>query len=340
MKRVAYLNNHNTAAPFVVETMAALGAETYLPLVCPERGALSGPAAAQLRTARLEPKEQTLLDVVDWYNEALTVDVRVLACLDSLFDVVIIPAAVRTPNLRVTAHLLSTRVIVFEWGDIMGITTHAEYDAAVARANVRRAVAYQRLGADLLHLPLGLPRGIAAALARSDAVRQSDTVIIAVSRLWARYSRTQLLELLEAIHAPSFHLLIVGKDHGDTSFLQRYTSRWQSITARADQPVEALYRSYKQSAALLYWMREPTVLQYSALECITLGTPVIYYAQSLLSAVMPAADPCRVTAPAEMPTMLDALRDEATARAISLQQLQGVNALLADIPEKWSRIFW
>ena len=155
--RVAYLNNHNTAAPFVVATMTKAGATTYIPTKCPEVGPVKGQAAVDLRTCQISEEDAAVLDGVDLYAKDLGVGPEYLDCLNRNFDVVVFPGSVRTENYLYIAEHATMPIVILEWGDIGGVVFHREYESVVAkRSNVQYAVAQRALSADHMQLPLGL----------------------------------------------------------------------------------------------------------------------------------------------------------------------------------------
>lgn len=349
MATAAFLNNHNTAAPFVVKMLADLGVDTYIPSRCAESGACAGDAAKALRTSRLSTEVCECLDEIDFYADTRTIDMAHVDVLNASFDLVVIPGATRTPNLLFLAETLAVPVVIYEWGDINGITMHREYHKASSRANVRVAVAYSDFDRTLLHLPLGFaecPSGAAIQSGRDQCGVQTNaghtvpTIVTIASRLTGPhgYTHNHLKRALKMIRATHARLLVLGKHHVDTRFLKSFWFKWKSIERRSDLSRADLLQELRSAAAFLYWMREPAVLQYVALESAALGTPVIYWADTLLSRYMPVVDQCRLSGSLNLRRLLAELADENARRTIAAKQWECLQSLTIDARLKWSRM--
>ncbi|HVY61641.1 MAG TPA: hypothetical protein VHF22_08310, partial [Planctomycetota bacterium] len=314
---------------------------TYLPVRCAEVGAVAGETARALRTLRLSPDVEALLDEIDIYGAELTVTAHHVEAFSASFEVVIIPGAIRTPNLIFLAEALTTRVVILEWGDVGGVVFHSEYAVAAKRPTVRIAVAYRDFCRDSLHLPLGLPELPAIDPTATDGKANLPTCVAVASRLTRGagcYSREHLRAALDGVRARDARLLLLGKDHHDARFLWWYWRRWKRIDRRVDLSRLELLSQLRSATALLYWLREPAVLQYVALECAALGTPVIYWADTLLSRYMPITDSCRVTAGSQIGPLIRELSEATRARSVASQQGKALRALTEDTIEKWAKL--
>ncbi len=341
MQTVAFLNNHNTAVPFVVSMLHRQGAETYIPLKCPEVGSLSGQAARDIRTAALAPDVEILLDEVDVYSPELTVTGDHVAIMDATFDLVIIPGAVRTPNLIHLAESLRTIVVIYEWGDTGGTIIHPEYSRAVGtRPNVHLAVAYDVFGSDHIHLPLLLPESLSPGTDLEGNHYPSPTFAVVASRInhEAGYTRDNVIRFLEGIERPHDGLAFLGKDHNDPTFFSDYRKHWGHVYVDSDLPRDELLNRFRSVNALLYWIRESAILQFTALECTALGTPVVYFHDTLLSRYMPPGDPCRISVPGQIDGILTLLADRSLAHDLARAQSNSLASLSENADEKWARI--
>ena len=131
--------------------------------------------------------------------------------------------------------------------------------------------------------------------------------------------------------------MILGKDHGDTQRYDAFADNWHSLEFHSDLSIERVYSILRQSHALIYLIDEPAAMQYVALECVYLGTPVIYKATTMLSRYMPNDDVCRINDLRELDGVLALLSDPANVS----RQADGQRVLLsilAGTDEKWGRL--
>jgi hypothetical protein len=340
VKNIAYLNNHNTAAAWVIRLFTQLGAGVYIPAICAEVGSLSGTEAKSARTAILDPQTEALLDEIDVYAGELTVTSRHVQALDRTFEAVVFPGAVRTPNLLFLAEHCRIPVIVYEWGDVGNIVFHSEYASVIAaRSNVQVAVAYEAFSDTALHLPLGLPKDLFA----EDYERilfDRPTFALVASRIYSQssYTRDNVLDFVRDVDGSDYDLLIVGKDHRDPELRRAFGAGWHDVQVRSDLSRESLCSVLSSVDGLLYWMREPAVVQLSPFESASLGTPIIYSSDTFLSSLLPGDDPCRATSPAEIRRAMELCADPVHGAALASQQWGALRALMDDAAEKWSSV--
>lgn len=335
MHRVAYLNNHNTAARFVVEMCTKSNIECYIPLKCFEKGSIRGDGARALRTCEIPSDVENALDQLDIYCPHKTITESWMNILKNWFDMVIFPPC-GTPNLCYLAQHYTGNIVVMEWGGIDGVALSSKYSHIYHRPNVLKTVCYQHFEPEAPHLPLGINPKIRSVTSHSKF--SEPTILIVISRLSGYFSRNYLIKMLNIIEAPSFHLLVIGKDHGDVSFIDAYRSKWKSITVRSDLDIHEVYKIMKQAHALLYLLQESSLMQYSVLECLHLGTPVIYLQGNMFENYLEAEDPLKAHSYNDVNKILDkCLSLEYLERRCERQKM--LLRILDDTEEKWKNFF-
>ena len=197
VRRVAYLNNHNSAASFVASACLANGVEFYMPSRCNEPGSLRNKDARRIRTVSLDPLTIDELDRQDLYSNRTRLSRRYIQALSENFNLVILAGAVRTKPLLQIAKKVQTQVVVLEWGDIGGLVFHTEFKQFERRSNIEIAVAYEEFSADKRHLPLGLNPAVSSTVP-IPKFNMCPTAAIVVSRLGETYSSNRLLNVLQS----------------------------------------------------------------------------------------------------------------------------------------------
>lgn len=287
--RIAYLNNHATACRFIIKEAARYGCNVYIPVIAHERGALASNEARAVRTLDLES-----LDDLDIYSDLFPARRHIDALQQC--HLIIIPGAVRSVCLLFLAQNLNTKVLILEWGDVGNTRVHSEYNIALSRRNCLRAVCYSSLDPSAFHLPLGCDFTLLDNAIRANGQRKSTNYLCLIaSRLYQDgYTFSGVTNMLNRVHSASLELVIMGKEIPTASgeFLkQTYSDRWRSIAYLTDLPTSEFYGTLANSQALLYWMDEETVLQYSAIEANYLGVPIISLNSSLVTKYLNADDP-------------------------------------------------
>ena len=287
--RIAYLNNHATACRFIVKEAARYGCNVYIPVIAHEQGALASNEARAVRTLDLES-----LDDLDIYSDLFPAQ-RHMDALEQC-HLIIVPGAVRSGCLLFLAQKLATNVLILEWGDVGNTRVHFEYNIALSRRNCLRAVCYSSLDPYAFHLPLGCDFTLLDNALRANRQRKSTNyVCLIASRLYRDgYTFSKVTKMLNRVHSTSLDLVIMGKEIPAASgeFLkQTYSDRWRGIASYSDLPTSEFYGTLANSQALLYWMDEETVLQYSAIEANYLGVPIVSLNSSLVTKYLQADDP-------------------------------------------------
>jgi len=337
MRRVAYLNNHNTAARFVVEMCTKSNLECYIPLKCPEKGSVREDDARALRTCKLPPDVENALDQISVYVIPKTITESWMSILKNWFDMVIFPPC-GSANLLYLAQHYTGKLVVMEWGGISGVALSSKYSHIYHRPNVLKTVCYQHFDPEAPHLPLGINPKIWSVISHPHSKFSEPTVLIVISRLYNCFSRNYLTKMLNVIEEPSFNLIVIGKDHGDISFIDAYRSKWKSITVRSDLDIHEVYTIMKQAHVLLYVLQESALMQYSVLECLHLGTPVIYLKGNMFEPHLEAEDPLKAHSYNDVNKILD--------KCLSLEYLERQRerqkillSILDDTEEKWKNFF-
>ena len=334
--RVAHLNNHNSAANFVASVCFDAGIEFYMPLICFENGALRHGDAKSLRSISLAPEQELALDEINLYEENGDLTDEYINLLSRCFDLIIIPGATRNRKLVSIANRANTKVLIYEWGDISGISLHQEYNEALNRPNVSLAVQFRSQHPTAVCLPLGFNEAI------YDCIRQakhdSPSAAIVLSRLHSNYSRAVFDKVMSRISGAQYDLHIFGKDHGSDDFSAKYLSRWRSITLRPDLELCQLYESLSKFYCLIYPIEEMAMCQYAPFEAIFLGTPVIYSSKTLFSSMLPSNDACRVRSFDDISNILQSLSVTGVAQLAALNQNIALKEMLA-AKSKWRGLF-
>jgi hypothetical protein len=288
--KIAYLNNHSAVCKFILQLAKTKGAQVYLPLICPENGGFSMDAARASRTLHISE-----LDDLDIYSSTTPTPLQ-MSKLNSL-DLVIIPGAVRSRCLLAVAQTTLAKTCILEWGDINNTPVHHEWNSALTRKNVNRAVCYKYLDTNAFLLPLGYDFSSLASFTTKRA-SLGDHVCLIASRLGhGSYSLPHVEAMLECLSSQKLKLVIMGKEISRItgSYLaSKYSTRWQGIAYYSDLDQDSFYSMLATSQALLYWITEPTVLQYSAIEANYLDVPIIYSTKSLIAKYLDHTDPLRI----------------------------------------------
>lgn len=201
------------------------------------------------------------------------------------------------------------------------------------------AVAYKAFSETALHLPLGLPKDLFAE-DYEQITFDRPTFALVASRIYSQssYTRDSVLDFMNGVDGSDYDLLIVGKDHRDPDLRNAFGSGWHDVQVRSDLTREALCSLLSSVDGLLYWMREPAVVQLSPFESASLGTPMIYAEDTLLSRLLPGDDPCRTTNPAEIHRAMQLCADPVQREALASQQWDALRILMDDAAEKWSSV--
>lgn len=309
--RLAWLNNHNTATEFIAKTCSNYGAEVYIPLLCPEKGAAAFDVAKNLRTINNLHE----LDSLNVYrDDSPGLSARQILELNS-FDYVIIPGAVRTKPLFEVASLCSAKILIYEWGDVGNVKLHRDWDRFLIRPNVRLAVTNKTLSDHAIYLPLGLPEeklkrvidgrssdlaaGACLSLQTRPNLYNDRYALLIASRLYKNcYADSYIRQMLDVLRSNRLGLVIAGKDisaqYAQMLYLHNH-EHWNWVQIYSDLPDLQFYSILGKSSCLLYWMNEKYVCQYSALEANYLGVPVVYFEDTMISAYMHPSDSLRLT---------------------------------------------
>ena len=334
--RVAYLNNHNSAASFVASVCLDAGIEFYMPLICFESGSLRHGEAKAIRSISLAPEQELALDEIDLYDESSDLTDEYINLCSRCFDLIIIPGAARHRKLVSIANRAITKVLIYEWGDISGISLHQEYNVALNRPNVSLAVQFRSQHPTAVCLPLGFKKAIYGC--KRQAKHDSPSAAIVLSRLHSNYSRAAFDKVMSRIKGAQYDLHIFGKDHGSDDFSGKYLSRWRSITLRPDLELCQLYESLSKFYCLIYPIEEMTMCQYTPFEAIFLGTPVIYSSKTLFSSMLPSNDACRVSSFHDISNILQSLSFRGVAQLAALNQNIALKEILT-AKSKWQDLF-
>jgi hypothetical protein len=334
--KIAYLNNHNSAASFVASVCFDAGIEFYMPLICPEKGSLRHGDARSLRTISLAPRQELALDEIDLYDENSDLTDEYINILGRCFDLIIIPGATRHRKLVSIANRANTKVLIYEWGDVSGVSLHQEYNVALNRPNVSLAVQFRSQHPTAACLPLGFNEAIYGC--KRQAKHDSPSAAIVLSRLHSNYSRGVFDRVMSRIRGAQYDLHIFGKDHGSDDFSAKYLSRWRSITLRSDLELCQLYESLSKFYCLIYPIEEMAMVQYSPFEAIFLGTPVIYSSKTLFSSMLPSNDACRVSSFDDIGNILQSLSVPRIAQLAALNQNIALKEIL-NAKSKWRDLF-
>jgi hypothetical protein len=334
--RIAYLNNHNSAANFVASVCFDAGIEFYMPLICLENGSLRHGEAKCIRSISLAPEQELALDKIDLHDERSDLTDEYINLLSRCFDLIIIPGATRHRKLVSIANRANTKVLIYEWGDISGISLHQEYNVALNRPNVSLAVQFRSQHPTAVCLPLGFNEAIYDC--KRQAKHDSPSAAIVLSRLHSNYSRAVFDKVMSRIRGAQYDLHIFGKDHGSDDFSAKYLSRWKSITLRSDLELCQLYESLSKFYCLIYPIEEMTMAQYTPFEAIFLGTPVIYSSKTLFSSMLPSNDACRVSSFDDSSNILQSLSVPGLAQLAALNQNIALKEIL-NAKSKWQDLF-
>jgi hypothetical protein len=332
--RLAYLNNHTSAAAFFSRLCFGHGWEIYIPLSCPEAGALSGDAAARSRRLSLTPGIVDALDSVDFYGRSPPSS-KVLKILEDCFDAVLIPNATPTRALLSVASRIRTPVVIYDWGEYEDSLRTSDFTSVLHRRNVKRAFQFMWHGSALkVDLPLGLnPR-----IFEVESCGPSDMPVAGsiVSRLRSSsFSRTILTTLAELCADESWHFRLFGKDNDDFVLPAKLASSWASFRIYPQLSIETLYGEMARLTCFIYWNTDGKMLQYSPLESVFLGTPVVYSKFSLLSQLMPDDDDGRISDFSQFASRMSSVLAAASRRDMVSRQSQ-VLAPFLRAEEKWS----
>jgi hypothetical protein len=253
------------------------------------------------------------------------------------FDLIIIPGATRHRRLVSIANRANTKVLIYEWGDVSGVSLHQEYNVALNRPNVSLAVQFRSQHPTAACLPLGFNEAIYDC--KRQTKHDSPSAAIVLSRLHNKYARAVFDKVMSRTRGAQCDLHIFGKDHGSDDFSEKYLSRWRSITLRSDLELCQLYENLSKSYCLIYPIEEVAMCQYSPFEAIFLGTPVIYSSKTLFSSMLPSNDACRVSSFDDISNILQTLSVPGVSQLAALNQ----NTALKDIltaKSKWRDLFW
>lgn len=101
--------------------------------------------------------------------------------------------------------------------------------------------------------------------------------IIIISRINSIYSKEMLLKpTIQLINNYNINLCFYGNNIGSNLEDFPYPQKF-------DQSLEELYCSFSDYDYFLYMVRELTMVQYSVLEAIVVGVPVLYFSNTLLA---------------------------------------------------------
>lgn len=335
-KRIAFLNNHNTAAAFVMETCKRNGIEVYIPVKCPERGSLKGAEAAKARKLSIPRYTLEALDSVDLYA-AGEINWEFSRIIDRYFDAVIIPGVMCQGRFPDLVNKLNTKVIILEWGNIGGITLHPFWKAYHNRPNVEIAVSYEDFGPNLQHLPLGL-KEVTVKKSLVDKFKE-PTFLTIISRLgYGGYSDKVLIDLLSKAKEPNANLVVMGKDHADVSAFAEFGKNWRSLTFKSDLDDQIVYETMQRAHGLIYPSSEATLIQYTTLESLYLGTPIIYKSSTFASRFIPTPNDGRILDFDDVGGAIRCLSNPDRAKATLEAQLLLLN-ILSGCDEKWRTFF-
>jgi hypothetical protein len=334
--RIAFLNNHNSAAAFLASVCFDAGIEFYMPLICPEKGSLRHGDAKSLRSISIAPEHELALDEINLYEENSDLTTEYINLLSRCFDLIIIPGATRHRKLVSIASRADTKVLIYEWGDLLGISLHQEYKEALKRPNVSLAVQFRDQHPTAVCLPLGFNEAIYGC--KRQAKHDTPSAAIVLSRLHASYPRAVFDRVMSRIRGAQYDLHIFGKDHGSGDFCGKYRSRWRSVTLRPDLELCQLYESLSKFYCLIYPIEEMAMCQYLPFEAIFLGTPVIYSSKTLFSSMLPSNDACRVSSFDDISNILQSLLIPGVTQLAALNQNIALKEILT-AKSKWRDLF-
>ena len=278
--------NHRNACLSITGVLRALGADFYVPALChiePDSALVQGPLAKSLRTI-----DDPILDTINFYTNATPENIaKMITRLNESYDAVLF-----IPNIfsLEISHLIcaksTKKVIIYQWGNIAQcdpytyIPTHilpgsspsthpTIYYGYSLEANF--ASDYKNLFKNKIILPLTLNPAVEKYQRVSNENKKGMVII---SRLHNGYSQNLYSSAKYLIDKYKLHVCFYGHNEG-ASIPIPYEHNFSC-------DLETLYAKMKESQYLIYLINEPYVVQYSALEAISIGLPVFYLKGTLL----------------------------------------------------------
>jgi len=277
--RIAYLNNHSTAARFFVKLFKEFNFEAFISArECGvEKNAFTGVNVLNTRNLSLSKEKIDILDSVDLTDASDKQKIKkFVSILEQDFDAIILsghPAhAINTPVLE---GVKNRPIIVLEWGDVCGVFRHAQWCKYENNSNVFFGYTFPQFSTHFKKdKSFLLPITFSEEIYKKYSKTSSGRGISIISHSEFNYGAIlKCKELTENIKLPC-QIRILGKNNTNLNTVLKDNRSFELLS---NIDIEQVYQEISRADFFIYTVCEKTMAQYGPAEAIFLGTLAFYF---------------------------------------------------------------